>query len=78
MCSMSRSYCPQRCKQPNGNIAMCTNISLRASPKMLGNQGVNLFLGGEMESENLTALSSWCIISVSALGLPNSLLHWPS
>ena len=45
---------------------------------MLGNEGVNLILGEGMESENLTALSSWCTISVSALGLPDSLLHWPS
>ena len=57
---------------------MCSNISLRASPKVLGNEGVNLILGGGMESENLTALSSWSTISVSALGLPDSLLHWPS
>lgn len=36
------------------------------------------FWVGGMESENLTALSSWSTISVSALGLPDSLLHWPS
>lgn len=62
---------------------MCSNISLRASPGKLGNQGVNLILGGQMESENLTALSSWYTVSVSALGLPalafmNILLSYPS